>query len=244
MKRLILILAMVLIPAFVFAGGYGQNPYGGKSGGGSSSGSGDVTGPAGATSGNVAKFADATGKVLSDGGTLATDNSTANNLVAKDSDGHIENLTLDGHLSRTGTTSPALAVVTPSIIYHAAGDTAPTAAQMTGPGLNVSNYDQGAEDVFVPLPAAAANLSGKFDVVTAQANHWGVVAGAGDRAYLVNADGTISDPGSDATAIVMTAAQFGQSFACWTQKTGASSFDWFCKAIAIGTSTFAAHAAP
>lgn len=37
MKRLILIIAFLLIPSLVFAGGYGQNPYGGKSGGGGTS---------------------------------------------------------------------------------------------------------------------------------------------------------------------------------------------------------------
>jgi hypothetical protein len=40
---------------------------------------------------------------------------------------------------------------------------------------------------------------------------------------------------------VMTAAQIGQSYACWTFK-HTDDYDWFCKAISIGTSTFAAHA--
>lgn len=176
---------------------------------------------------------------------LATDNSTANNLVAKDSDGHIENLTLDSHLSRTGTTSPALAVVTPTIIYAAGTDTGPTAAQMSGPGVIVKNYGQAAADIFVPLPAAAAGLSGLFTVVTAQAsNHWGVKADTNDGIYIVAAAGTISAKGTDGACAVMVAAQLGQSFACWTQATGETTFDWFCKAVAIGTSTFEAHAAP
>jgi hypothetical protein len=155
-------------------------------------------------------------------------------------------VTLDGHLSLTGTSAPALAVVTPQVIYHAAADTAPTAAQMTGPGVKVNNYDQGAEDVFVPLPTAAADLSGLYEVVTAQAgNHWGACTNAAvaDKIYLIAADGTIA-AGDDDACVVMTAAQLGQTFACWTFKSGASSFDWKCKAIAIGTSTFAAHATP
>jgi hypothetical protein len=37
----------------------------------------------------------------------------------------------------------------------------------------------------------------------------------------------------------MTNAQVGQAFACWTFKTDA--YDWMCRAISIGTSTFVAE---
>ena len=77
-------------------------------------------------------------------------------------------------------------------------------------------------------------------VGTTQAgNHWGVQADTNDKIYLIAADGTVS-AGSDAAAVVMTAATIGQSFACWTFKTDA--YDWQCKAISIAASTFAAHA--
>lgn len=93
----------------------------------------------------------------------------------------------------------------------------------------------------VVLPAAAAGYSFLANVVTAQSNHWGVQAGENDKIYLIASDGTVA-AGDDAAAVVMTAAQLGQSFACWTFKSGADTHDWMCKAIAIGTSTFAAHA--
>jgi len=177
-------------------------------------------------------------------GAKTTDNSTASHIMAKDDSAQVEDLTLDGHLSLTGTTAPALAVVVPQMVYHAAADTDPTAAQMTGTGLAVNNYDQGAEDVFVPLPTAVAGLSGLFEVVTAQAgNHWGVQADTNDKIYLIAADGTIA-AGDDHAAAVMTAAVLGQTFACWTFLSGNATYDWKCKAIAIATSTFAAHAAP
>jgi fibronectin-binding autotransporter adhesin len=119
-----------------------------------------------------------------------------------------------------------------------------TAAQMQTNNCIVTNLGQTTADVNIGLPAAAVGLSCLFTVATAQSNHWGVLAGAGDGIYIVAADGTISAKGDDAAAAVMTAAQLGQSFACWTQATGAGpAYDWFCKAIAIGTSTFAAHAA-
>lgn len=122
---------------------------------------------------------------------------------------------------------------------HAAGTL--TAVQMHS--TVIYNTGQAAADVFLGLPAAAAGLSGLFTVGTAQSNHWGVVAGAGDKIYLVAADGTVA-AGADAAAVVMTAAQVGQSFAIWSFKSGASTYDWMAKAICIGTSTFAAHAAP
>ena len=149
-------------------------------------------------------------------------------------------LTLDAHLSLTGTTAPALAIVTPTIDGHAAVTL--TAAQMSGNGCIVTNYGQAAADVRVTLPAAAAGLSALFTVATAQANHWGALAGAGDKFYLIAADGTVT-AGTDADAVVMVAAQLGQAFAVWSFQSGNGTWDWMAKAISIGTSTFGAHAA-
>ena len=112
-----------------------------------------------------------------------------------------------------------------------------TAANVSG--TTIYNTGQGAADVFLLLPAAAAGYSFIATVGTAQANYFGVEAAAGDKIYLIAAAGTVA-AGDDAAGVVMTAAQIGQSFACWTFKTDA--YDWMCKAISIGTSTFAAHA--
>ena len=113
-----------------------------------------------------------------------------------------------------------------------------TAAQVSG--TIVTNYGQAASDVALTLPTAAAGYHALFNVGTAQSNKWGVRAGTNDKIYLLASDGTIS-AGSDNGYARMTAAQIGQSFACWTIKTGSSAWDWQCKAVSIGTSTFAAN---
>lgn len=118
-----------------------------------------------------------------------------------------------------------------------------TAAQMSTANCRVSNYGQTTADVSIGLPTAAADLSCLFEVETARSNHWGVLADTNDNITIIAAAGTIGSAGTDGAAVVMLAAQVGQSFACWTHKTGESAWDWKCKAIAIGTSTFEAHAA-
>jgi hypothetical protein len=113
---------------------------------------------------------------------------------------------------------------------------------MQGTGAIVYNTGQTNADVFVHLPTAAAGLSALFTVGTTQAgNHWGVCTNADvtDKIYLIAADGTVA-AGTDDQCVWMVAATIGQSFACWSFKTDA--YDWQCKAISIGTSTFVAGA--
>lgn len=174
-------------------------------------------------------------------GTLTADNVTNSNIPAKDNAGEMENLTLDGHLSLTGTSSPALAVITVEVDGHTDA-TVLTAASMTGPGAVVYNTGQGAADVFLYFPTAAAGLSALFPVGTTQAgNHWGVCTNAAvtDKIYLVAADGTVT-AGDDDGCVWMVAATIGQAFACWSFKTDA--YDWACKSIATAGSTFVAGA--
>jgi hypothetical protein len=121
---------------------------------------------------------------------------------------------VDGHTTNTNLTA---ANVSNTIIY---------------------NNGQAASDVYLNLPTAAAGYSALFTVYTAQAYKWGVKAGASDKIYLLASDGTVS-VGSDNGYARMTQAQAGQCFACWTFKTDA--YDWMCKAVSIGTSTFAAN---
>lgn len=166
---------------------------------------------------------------------IATDNSTASHLLCKDSEGHVENC---GGVTISGTTSPIVNVNPQEVDCHTTS-TNLTAAQVSNTILH--NYDQAAEDVFTILPAAAAGYSFLANIVTAQNNHFCVEADAGDKIYLVAAAGTIA-AGDGGAAVCMIAAQIGQSFACWTFKSGASTYDWICKAISIGTSTFEAHA--
>lgn len=117
-----------------------------------------------------------------------------------------------------------------------------TANQMRDANCQVSSYGQAAEDINIGLPTAAFGLSCLFTVATAQSNHWGVLASTNDKIYLIAAAGTVVG-GTDADAAVMVAAQLGQSFACWSFNSGNATYDWMCKAISIGTSTFEAHAA-
>jgi len=102
----------------------------------------------------------------------------------------------------------------------------------------IYNTGQDTMDVALVLPTGQAGLSAMFTVGTAQSFKWGVRAGTTDKIYLLNADGSIS-PGIDNGYARMTNAQVGQSFGCWTFKTDA--YDWMCKSISIGTSTFAGN---
>lgn len=172
-----------------------------------------------------------------DGGTKVTDNASNSTYLYKDAGGNITSATLGNGLSDSaGTLSLAMTAIDGS------ANASITVAQMKGLGVVVSNFGQGAADVRLALPAAEFGLSGLFIVGTAQAgNHWGVLANTNDKIYLIAANGTVT-AGNDNEAVIMTAAQVGQSFACWTFKTGSSAWDWLCKAISIGTSTFAAHA--
>lgn len=154
---------------------------------------------------------------------------------------------LSGITASTTRTWTVPDVATPTFAYSSAiidGSAAVTltAAQMKAVNCEVTNYGQAAADVRITLPAAAFGYSCLFTVATAQSNHWGVLAGANDKIYLISSAG-VATAGDDAAAAVMTAAQLGQAFACWSFNSGNATYDWMCKAISIGTSTFAAHAA-
>jgi hypothetical protein len=188
------------------------------------------------TDNHLVTYDSATGK-LQDAGAARTDNATASHLLCVDSDGHIENCALNG-LSLTGTTTPQINIVPAEVDGHTTS-TDLTAAQVSNTVIH--NYDQADSDVFLIAPAAAAGYSALFTVVTAQAKHWCFEAAASDKIYLIAAAGTVA-AGDDGAAVCMMAAQLGQSFACWTFKSGAATYDWMCKQISIGTSTFEAHA--
>lgn len=154
----------------------------------------------------------------------------------------IQNLAVDPHILLTGTTND----LNMAIRVHEFDGSAHvhlTAAQMTGPGAYVYNTGMAdGADVLIEFPVAAAGLSALFDVGTARAYHWGVCGehAAGNKITLIAAAGTVAEGSAD-DCVVMAAAQVGQSFGCWSWKT-ATGYDWKCKAIAIGTSTFDAHA--
>jgi len=168
-------------------------------------------------------------------GAKTTINAANSTLLCKDSAGEVEAC---GGVLIEGTTSPIVHIVPPEVDGHT---TSTDLAAANVSNTIIHNYDQAASDVFLIAPAAAAGYSALFNVVTAQSNHWCFEAAASDKIYLVAAAGTIA-AGDDGAAVCMIAAQIGQSFACWTFKSGAATYDWICKAIAIGTSTFEAHA--
>lgn len=168
-------------------------------------------------------------------GAKTTINAGNSTLLCKDSSGEVEAC---GGVTISGTTSPIVNVNPQEVDGHTTS-TDLTAAQVSNTVIH--NYDQAASDVFLIAPAAAAGYSALFTVITAQSNHWCFEAASSDKIYLIAAAGTVA-AGNDGAAVCMMAAQAGQSFACWTFKSGASSYDWMCKAISIGTSTFEAHA--
>jgi len=168
-------------------------------------------------------------------GAKTTINAGNSTLLCKDSSGEVEAC---GGVTVSGTTSPVININPQEVDGHTTS-TDLTAAQVSN--TIIHNYDQAASDVFLILPTAAAGYSFLLTVVTAQANHFCVEAGANDKIYLIAAAGTIA-AGDDGAAVCFVAAQAHQQAACWTSKTDATTFDWNCKAIAIGTSTFEAHA--
>lgn len=185
------------------------------------------------TTGHLVKT-DSNGDLVGAGAptTINAGNST---LLCKDSAGEVEAC---GGVTISGTTSPIVNINPQEVDGHTTS-TNLTAAQVSN--TIITNYDQAASDVFLILPTAAAGYSFLMNVATAQSKHFCVEAGASDKIYLIAAAGTIA-AGDDGAAACFVAAQVGQQAACWTFKTGASSYDWACKAIAIGTSTFEAHA--
>ncbi len=97
----------------------------------------------------------------------------------------------------------------------------------------VYNTGQGAADVTLNLPAAAAGYNALFTVgTTVAANKWRVRAASTDKIYLMAADGTITAGSDNGYAGYSAAGKYpaiGQSFACWVFKT--DNYDWICKPI-------------
>lgn len=168
---------------------------------------------------------------------------TANRAVVSDASGNLTQAAttntelgyLSGVTSALQTQLDAKAPKTSTEVDgHATGNL--TAAQVSS--TTVYNTGQGAADVALTLPTAAAGYSLLLTVGTAQSNKWGVRAASSDKIYLIGSDGTIA-AGTDNGYARLTAAQLGQSFACWTFKTDA--YDWLCKAISVGSSALAAN---
>jgi len=117
-----------------------------------------------------------------------------------------------------------------------------TAAQMSDPRCEVGNWGQ-TDDIPVNLPAAGDGLACLFNVgKTVSGKMWGVCPNGSEVINLVAAAGTVMAL-TGGHCVIMTEAQKGQSFAIKSVKTGANTYEWWAKAIAVGTSTFADHAA-
>jgi hypothetical protein len=137
--------------------------------------------------------------------------------------------TTNGTLSYTDPASIGYALF--EVDGHAAANL--TAAQVRG--TTIYNTGQADEDVLLTLPAAAAGYHFRLVVGTVGTKKWGVWAAATDKIYVVALNGTISTP-ADQTEASFAATQIGQTADCWTVKTDA--YDWVCKALAVGSSTF------
>lgn len=163
-----------------------------------------------------------------------TDNCTITTPAATD--------TLVGRATTDTLTNKTIigAAITPAEVDAHTTSTNLTAAQVSNTVIH--NYGQVDEDVFTILPAAAAGYSFLISIAdTEEGNHFCVEADGADQIYLIAAAGTYA-VGDAGAGVCFIEAQVGQQAACWTFKTGASSYDWACKAIAVGTSTFEAHA--
>lgn len=97
----------------------------------------------------------------------------------------------------------------------------PSAATLAN-GPTIYNYGQGAGDVNITLPTAAANLSFLATVGTAQAaNYWRFTSADAGTMYL---DGSATGK----NYVQFAAPAVGNYFACFTFKTGASAYSWIC----------------
>jgi hypothetical protein len=101
------------------------------------------------------------------------------------------------------------------------------------------NTGQGVVDVAITLPPAAYGMYFKAFSITPRANKWGVKADATNKIYLYNADETISI-GALGGYARMQNTQVGQLFECGAFHDVAG-YNWWCKAITVGTSTFEAN---
>ena len=100
-------------------------------------------------------------------------------------------------------------------------------------GTVITNYGQGAEDVFLELCAAAKNLRFRGTVGTAQTeNVWGFKAAAGNKFYL---DG---EAGEDGGSIKVTPA-IGDWIDVFSFKIGSDVWNWMAK---TGSGTWSAEA--
>jgi hypothetical protein len=91
-------------------------------------------------------------------------------------------------------------------------------------GTIISNYGQGAGDVVINLPTAAAGLTFIAVVGTAQAaNYWKLRAAANDKIYLDGAGG------ADNGYVGLAAPVVGNYATFFTFQTGATTWDWICK---------------
>jgi len=132
-----------------------------------------------------------------------------------------------------GAAGSILIQTAPAAIDGHTDATAITAAEMSDPRCNIYNTGQGAGDVTLTLPAAAASLSCVFTVgTTVASNKWRVRAASGDKIYNLAADGTPTAGSDNGYVGYSTTAKYpviGNSFACWSFKT--DNYDWQCKPI-------------
>ncbi len=108
-----------------------------------------------------------------------------------------------------------------------------TAAQVSG--TIIYNTGQGAGDVTLNLPAAAAGYNSLFTVgTTVAANKWRVKAQSGEYIYNMAADGTPTIGSSGGYVGYSTTAKYpviGNSFACWTFQISGPAWAWACKPV-------------
>lgn len=89
----------------------------------------------------------------------------------------------------------------------------------------ITNYGQGAADVALTLPTAAAGMSFVAVVGTVQAgNTWKFTADTNDKIYL---DGT---GGTDNQSAIVTPA-VGDCITLFTFQTGEGAYDWIAKTV-------------
>jgi hypothetical protein len=179
-------------------------------------GSGDVVGPAGATSGNVALFDGVTGKLIKDGGTLGTaafTASTAYDVAGAAAAAQAASLPLHGKADTAG-----------------AADTATTATNQSGGTVNATTGNFSA--TVTTLLAATGTLPFNANITTAAAiaGYYGVTRSnvakgyfgldASDKVGIIDSAGTpramVSTTGMDVTGTLSATGQITSTLAIGT----------------------------
>lgn len=164
------------------------------------------------------------------GNSVHASTGTFSNLTAN----RVAKTTTGGQLTPSTVTDASFEAYLAPIIIDASGTggTALTQTMMQSYRCQFTNIGQGASDASAVLPLAGPSLACEGNVVQAQTNKYGV---QDTTCTMTVVDASGQTFATNKCYAVFDNAVAGQSFRVWTVKTGAGTYGWVAKAIAVGT---------